>query len=553
MIVRNEAHVVREVLDAVAPYIDSWVIVDTGSTDGTQQVIREHLAALGVAGELYERPWRDFGANRSEALRLAQGRADYIWVIDADDMVVGSLDFGGLNADVYLLRCGEGTAMTYWRRQLFRDGMPWDYRGVVHEYATCDEAFVERRLEGEYYVDSRRLGARNLDPRKYERDRDLLLAEVQRDPEDARSVFYLAQSCFDMGDFAEARRWYARRAEMSGWDEETYCAMFRHAESMWRLDEPWPAVQDAYLRAWEFRPTRAEPLHAIAFHYRQQGRYQLGYLFATQAASIPMPEQDGLFVAADVYNWRIRDEQAVCGYWIGARSESFELCRELLARADLPDVDRPRIAANRDLCVPDMLAAPQGTPQDVGSSPTADVTVSLVAGPDRGVTERTLNSFLGCCRDRERIARVLIIGDGLSIADRGLIAGCYPLVDFVDAAATDQLHLRLSHIRNQVMGRFWLHLDQGWSFFAPEPLLTRLSGVLDVEPDVVQVGVNVDDASTLTGVSAAESAARRDPVAGRYVLTDAPSYGPAMFDTGRLDAGAVRTATLDEVLCIKQP
>ena len=164
MIVRNEAHVVREVLDAVAPYIDSWVIVDTGSTDGTQQVIREHLAARGVAGELYERPWRDFGTNRSEALRLAQGRADYIWVIDADDLVVGSLDFAGLDADVYLLRCGEGTAMTYWRRQLFRDGMHWQYRGVVHEYATCDDPFVEQRLEGDYYVDSRRLGARNLDP-----------------------------------------------------------------------------------------------------------------------------------------------------------------------------------------------------------------------------------------------------------------------------------------------------------------------------------------------------------------------------------------------------
>ena len=34
MIVRNEAHIVNEVLAAVAPYISSWVIVDTGSDDG---------------------------------------------------------------------------------------------------------------------------------------------------------------------------------------------------------------------------------------------------------------------------------------------------------------------------------------------------------------------------------------------------------------------------------------------------------------------------------------------------------------------------------------
>ena len=118
------------------------------------------------------------------------------------------------------------------------------------------------RLEGDYHIESRRLGARSLDPQKYARDRDLLLAEVERNPEDARSVFYLAQSYFDLGDFVNARKWYARRVEMGGWDEEVYYSMYRLAESMSELGEPWPDVQDAYLRAWEFRPTRAEPLHA---------------------------------------------------------------------------------------------------------------------------------------------------------------------------------------------------------------------------------------------------------------------------------------------------
>ena len=84
MIVRNEAHIVAEVLDAVAPYISSWVVVDTGSDDGTQDVICDHMARLGIPGELHERPWRDFGHNRTEALTLAQGHGDYIWVIDAD-------------------------------------------------------------------------------------------------------------------------------------------------------------------------------------------------------------------------------------------------------------------------------------------------------------------------------------------------------------------------------------------------------------------------------------------------------------------------------------
>ena len=350
MIVRNESHIVHEVLDTVAPYVSFWVIVDTGSVDGTQDVIRTRMAELGIPGELHERPWLDFGHNRSEALALAQGHCDYIWVIDADDVLVGVPDFSRLTADVYRLRYGDGTASSYWRRQLFRDGVPWRFAGVVHEFATCDQPFVEQRLEGDHHVNSRRLGGRNLDPQKYARDAQLLLAAVKRDPADARSVFYLAQSYFDMGDFIRAKDWYARRAGMGGWAEEEYIAKFRHAECMVRLGEPWPEIQEAYLRAWEFRPTRAEALYALAFHYRTTQRYHLGYKFAKQAAEIPLPQGDELFVRVAIYAWRALDEQAVCASWIGKRDEAVMLYQRLLAMTDIPDADRRRIATNLERC-----------------------------------------------------------------------------------------------------------------------------------------------------------------------------------------------------------
>src|SRR5262245_40841050 len=91
MIVKDEAHVIRRCLDSVRPLIDSWVIVDTGSTDGTQDIIRTHFADL--PGELFERPWKDFAHNRTEALELARGRAGYVLVMDADDRVTLPKDF----------------------------------------------------------------------------------------------------------------------------------------------------------------------------------------------------------------------------------------------------------------------------------------------------------------------------------------------------------------------------------------------------------------------------------------------------------------------------
>lgn len=571
MIVRNEAHIVSEVLDSVAPYISAWVIVDTGSEDGTQELIISHMANLGIPGELHERAWRDFGYNRSEALRLAQGHGDYIWVIDADDLVVGTPDFGRLAADVYQLRCGGD--LSYWRRQLFRDGMAWHYKGVVHEYPHCEGRFAEARLEGDYYIWSRRLGARSRDPRKYALDADLLLAEVQRNPEDARSVFYLAQSYYDLGDFANARDWYGRRAEMGGWDEEVYLALFRKAQSMSQLGAFWPEVQHTYLWAWELRPTRAEPLHAIAHRYRTDQRYQLGYLFAERAAQIPLPVQDVLFVDDDIYAFRALDEQAVCASWIGKHAEGFTICRRLLAKVDIPAADRQRIAANRDFTVPAMLAAaavyPDTQPRTAGAR-ECEVTVTLIAGPDLSDTEQTLNSFLNCCLDLSRIGRFLVLAAGLSAEDRASLLERYRFLEFTPAPAGDSTDAGLAHLRAQIGGRFWLHLGQGWRFFAPENLVARLSAVVATEPDVAQVCINFADARQPIGACAAEDTVRRGVDTGRYVLTDAVAGGPAMFDTARLDraggvqstdpdpivglgralaSGGLRTASLDEVLC----
>ena len=345
--------------------------------------------------------------------------------------------------------------------------------------------------------------------------------------------------------------------------------MLRLGHSMEKLDEPWPDVHDAYLRAWEFRPTRAEPLYALARRYANENRHQLGYLYARRAAEIPPPDNDLTVPHPDIYTWRAAEVQAICAFCIGQQVEAFTLRRRVLARPDIPDDDRQRVARNRDFSVPSMLEAaslyPDVLVRNLIAGPRdSEVTVSLVAGADRADIEQTLNSFLNCCADIARVGRFLLVDVGLSAQDRAILHQRYAFLEFADYAPGTRL-------RDQIHGRYWLHLDHGWQFFAPDNLITRLIAVLDAESQVFQVGINLADAAELTGINAPEHTVRRTADAGRYVLAESVARGPSMFHTARLHqaggvggtdpdpitdlarsaaAAGLQTATLDEVLCI---
>jgi len=505
MIVRDEAHVVRETLDSVAPHLDHWVIVDTGSTDATMEVVGEHMAGLGIPGELHERPWRDFGANRTEALELCRGRADYAWVVDADDLVVGELDLTGLVADSYLLRYGPD--FRYWRKQIFRDGLPWRYEGAVHEYARCLEPATEQRLEGDYHLESRRLGSRSRSADKYERDCRILEEAIARDPADERSWFYLAQSRLDAGDHRGALDAYTRRAGMGGWDEEVFYSLLRRAACLTALDEPWEAALRAHLQAWESRPTRAEPLYEIARHYRIADNFELGYLFAGRATRIPYPEADSLFVAADVYEWRALDELAICAYYVGRHQESFEISTRLLESARLPDAERERVESNRDRCVPWLEAQRAEYPADViarlaervrGQTAPADVTLTITSCRRPELFARTVNSFLRCCTDIERIGRFVCVDNGSAEAERARMRERYPFFEFVETDPEIERHAEsMNRILDLVESPYWLHLEDDWQFFWRGPYVERALAVLEDDPRIAQVAFNRNYGETL--------------------------------------------------------
>jgi len=348
MIVKNEAHVIARCLASVRPVIGAWAIVDTGSTDGTQAKIRELLADL--PGELIERPWLDFASNRNQALDLARAHGDYALILDADEII--EIDPAArfparLDGPGYWLRqrIGDGE-FEYHSAKLLRHATPWRWHGVLHEYPAAQPQPHMQLLDG-LRVRSFPDGARSQRPQreKFLADAEVLENALRKEPGNARYQFYLAQSLRDAGENERAVDAYRRRIALGGWEEETWYSRFQIGVLLERLGAGDAAIIDAYLAAWDARPTRAEALCELARYLRCRGRHASAYVHARAAAELP-PPADLLFVDLAVYRWRARDEQAIAAYYIGRPQECAALSDALLADPALPAAERERVAAN---------------------------------------------------------------------------------------------------------------------------------------------------------------------------------------------------------------
>ncbi|MCW3105220.1 MAG: hypothetical protein JWO09_3660 [Bacteroidetes bacterium] len=353
MIVKNEAAVIRRCLESVMPVISYWVIVDTGSTDNTKEIIHECLK--DIDGELHERPWKNFGHNRSEALELAKGKGDYLLIIDADEVL--SFDRGFtwpvLDRDGYMIET-KFSATSYVRMQLVNNRLNWRFEGVLHEYIHSPEMKTSGTLTHVYnypYPD----GARSSDPNKYKRDALVLENALLEDPENARYVFYLAQSYRDAQEHELALKNYIKRVEMKGWPEEVWFSLYQIAILSNRMGEDWAVTKEKFLAAFEYRPSRAEPLFHVAHYYRSNERYDLAYLYASQGERIPLPA-DILFVEKPVYEYLLPMELAISAHWTNRYDEALAANNKIMAnRLETPASVFGQTIVNRNFSLDELI------------------------------------------------------------------------------------------------------------------------------------------------------------------------------------------------------
>jgi tetratricopeptide (TPR) repeat protein len=340
MIVKNEAHIIKECLEAVKGIINYWIIIDTGSTDNTKAIIKEVLK--DIPGELIDKKWINYGHNRTEVAALCRSHGDYFLTLDADEILeINNLDKKKLIADWYMVRIKESN-YNYYFGILMNNIFEWKSLGVTHEHWTAEGAYLNENLKSLSIIHKSNGGNR---PNKFQNDARLLEEGLIKEPNNIRYMFYLAQTYCNTCQYEKAIPWYLKRAEAGGWYEEVCYSLYMAAHCNIKMNGSFDKTIEYIFRAYKVNPGNAEPLYYILKYCREHQLNSFGYYIGKIAETIPQPFNQLLWVKSDIYNYQIFDELSICAYYIGRYEESIKLCNKALEKC--PESEKVRILDNR--------------------------------------------------------------------------------------------------------------------------------------------------------------------------------------------------------------
>ncbi len=361
LMVKNEEKRICVSLDSVKDVIKSVVIYDTGSTDNTIQVIRDWCDRNNLPFRLKEGTFVDFSTSRNVGLDFVDTfeDIDYLLMLDSNDELKTPYEimhvcnqFKGNNAHTGFLLCqewffGESTTK-YYNVRLIKPRCNWRYKGVIHEYIN---RYTDTTLHDEIinpteivkcpsviiYQD--RIADEGKSLPRYTRDKELLLAEIAKNPKDSRSMFYLAQTCECLNQPDDALYYYRLRTMLDGFEEERFQSFLRCGDNATKLGHSSEERIKWYLKAFA-HSKRAEPLVKIGNIYAEEGNHSMATFFYKEACGLPFPSNAILFVDRKTYDYERFHKLGISAWYAGKYMEGKVACINAIKAGNNQKVDQ---------------------------------------------------------------------------------------------------------------------------------------------------------------------------------------------------------------------
>jgi glycosyltransferase involved in cell wall biosynthesis len=358
-ICKDESHVIGKMLESCKTITDLIVVNDTGSTDGTQDIIRKFGEDNNIPTYVFERPFDDFEKSRNHAMQKLRDVVEELgwdatkvhgYWFDCDETLIIDSKFNKdqFVNDLYMINTFIGQ-MKYTRNTFFKVSKPFRWYGPIHEFIVCDEQNITSGLAENIHVDVKMTGAswQGDIPTKYKNHAFVLEKYIDANRQDPRWIFYTAQSYHDSASIPDNReeneerlrramKYYKERVNRTdGYAEELYYSQFRVGTIMRSLEEPWNLTHLELLKAYNMDPVRGESIKIIIDYYLQMNEWNMAYLYSKFAkvnfhGKNPYPNRL-LFVDEALYIWKFAEAHAAACFYTGRMDEAKATYQEIVS------------------------------------------------------------------------------------------------------------------------------------------------------------------------------------------------------------------------------
>ena len=323
IIVKNEEKHIARCLDSMAGLVDEMIVVDTGSTDRTVEIVSSYTP------NVYSYPWTD---DFSDARNYSFSKAtmEYCMWMDADDVLEETekekfLQLKqSLSPDTDIVMMKYHTAFdeagipsfSYFRERWIRNSSRYRWVGAVHEVIPPNG----KVLYSDIAICHRKTGAG--DP-----DRNLRIYQKMLEEGkvlEPRQQYYYGRELYYHRKYEEAVSVFEQfLLSPDGWIENKIEACSICADCYSRLGKEQTALT-TLLRSMSFDLPRAELCCEIGKYFLEHGNYHIAVYWYETALHTPRNEYAGGFVLPDCYDYIPLLQLCVCYDKMGDRQKAKE-------------------------------------------------------------------------------------------------------------------------------------------------------------------------------------------------------------------------------------
>ncbi|MCG8485246.1 MAG: glycosyltransferase family 2 protein [Clostridia bacterium] len=322
MIVKNEDDVIERCLSSVSDLVDEIIIVDTGSTDKTIEIVKK------FTDKIYEFPWiNDFSAARN--FSFSKATKDYIFWIDADEVMYEedrekfrtlkeTLDY---SVDSVTMRNNEAfdeegnVTFSFRRNRLVKRENNYKWKGACHNLLVVSGNIINSDI--------------GIAHKKLKKRTDRTLKMFQNRLENGenfnvRDLYYYANELYDHKLYEEALVFYNKVINRSdGWYENKIYACGRVSDYYASIGELHNAFKYAF-KSFEYALPRAEFCCRIGKLFIGQNKISEAIFWYEMATNLEKPKESWGFFIEPYWTWIPNIQLCICYDKLGDHEKAFQ-------------------------------------------------------------------------------------------------------------------------------------------------------------------------------------------------------------------------------------